>query len=39
MKLQPGDRLGDYEVICPLGAGGMGDVYKVSNLIATARSH
>jgi serine/threonine-protein kinase len=33
MKLQPGDRLGDYEVICSLGAGGMGDVYKVGNLI------
>jgi serine/threonine-protein kinase len=33
MKLQPGDRLADYEVICPLGAGGMGDVYKVGNLI------
>ena len=28
MKLQPGARLGAYEVIGPLGAGGMGEVYR-----------
>jgi len=28
MLLQPGDRLGPYEVLSPLGAGGMGQVYR-----------
>ena len=28
MPLAPGTRLGPYEIIAPMGAGGMGEVYK-----------
>jgi len=28
MSLLPGARLGPYEVIAPIGAGGMGEVFK-----------
>lgn len=28
MPLQPGEQLGPYEILSPLDAGGMGEVYK-----------
>ena len=28
MPLSSGDKLGAYEIVAPIGAGGMGEVYK-----------
>jgi serine/threonine protein kinase len=28
MPISPGEKLGAYEILAPIGAGGMGEVYK-----------
>src|SRR5690242_13708528 len=34
MSLDIGNRIGDYEIVATLGAGGMGKVFKVRNVIS-----
>ncbi len=34
MSLEVGSRIGDYEIVSTLGAGGMGKVFKVRNVIS-----
>src|ERR1051326_624390 len=34
MSLDVGGRIGDYEIVSTLGAGGMGKVFKVRNVIS-----
>jgi eukaryotic-like serine/threonine-protein kinase len=38
MSLSPGTRLGPYEILAPIGAGGMGEVYRVQRLYRDKKS-
>jgi serine/threonine protein kinase len=44
MPLSPGDKLGPYEILAPLGQGGMGEVWKardprLNRIVAIKQSH
>ena len=38
MSLSPGTRLGVYEIVGLIGAGGMGEVHRARDINSTARS-
>ena len=37
MAFEPGQKIGDYEIVAKLGAGGLGEVYEVEHLISERR--
>ena len=39
MTLAAGSRLGPYEILAPIGAGGMGEIYKARDTRLDASSH
>lgn len=36
MTLSAGTKLGPYEILAPLGAGGIGEIYRVHDTLPTA---